>query len=186
MVPKKPDIFVSYSRLHEALVTPLVQLLRVGDRTIFQDVASIAPGDDFEVVIKKSLRRAKVVVVIWCLHAKRSRWVKAEYQAAVALKKPLIPVRIDHTPFPDDLGRFQAIDMSAVVKHEQDRMGTLGIKGLELDRLFTVSAGEEEESIPIKLGPLVPPRFEPIKPTAHLPGEILARVVMERVRILTE
>ena len=177
MVPKKPDIFVSYSRRHVALVTPLVQLLRVGDRTIFKDDDSIAPGDDYEVVIKKSLRRAKVVVVIWCLHAKRSRWVKAEYQAAVALKKPLIPVRIDHTPFPDDLGRFQAIDMSAVVKHEQTRSDAARIEGLELGGA---------RSIPMARSGLVRPFIgrEPATPPSA--GEILARVVMERVRILTK
>ena len=34
-------IFVSYSRKHEDLVTPLVRLLRLGDRPVFQDVDSV-------------------------------------------------------------------------------------------------------------------------------------------------
>ena len=94
------DIFISYSRAHSALVTPLVKLLKLDNRRVFQDEITIAPGDKWEDVILDSVRWARIVVVIWCSHAKRSRWMMQEWTLALSLKKRVIPVLLGQNASP--------------------------------------------------------------------------------------
>jgi hypothetical protein len=110
------DIFVAYARVHRALVAPLVELLKLDDRKVFLD-ETIAPGADWEVTILDSLSKAKIVVVVWCSHARKSRWVRRELNVAATLNKLLIPVRLDTTRLPIELSRFQAIDFSDIYPH---------------------------------------------------------------------
>jgi hypothetical protein len=112
-----PDIFVSYSRQHEQLVTPLVKLLMVGGRLVFQDVGSIKLGTRWDESILDSLEKSKTVIVIWCDHAKLSEWVNKEAKLAVSKQKAIIPVRIDKTPLPDYLVPYQEINLSEHLKH---------------------------------------------------------------------
>ena len=117
---RKPDVFVSYSREHINLVTPLVQLLTASGRLIFQDVNSIRPGDEWNKLILESVTNATCFFLIWCDHARTSPWVEKEWRLAVRLKKRVIPVRIDNTPLPRSLRRFQHIDMSTIFAHNKD------------------------------------------------------------------
>lgn len=110
-------MFVSYSRRHEGLVTPLVKLLRFGDHQVFQDVTSVEIGSKWEQSILDSLNQASVVVIIWCSHAESSEWVKNELRVAAETGKTIIPVFIDKTPLPDQLGQFQGLDLSGEVNH---------------------------------------------------------------------
>jgi hypothetical protein len=115
---RKYDVFVSYSSHHWDLVEPLVNLLKVGNRYVFQDIKEIRPGDDRQETIFTALRGAKKVVVIWCSHAKESRHVERETTVAVTEKKKVIPVVIDSTPLPDRLKQFQWVDFSSFMRHE--------------------------------------------------------------------
>jgi serine/threonine protein kinase len=112
-----PDIFVSYSQEHEQLVTPLVKLLTVGGRLVFEDVGSIRLGTKRDETIVDALNKSKTVIIIWCDHAKLSERVNKEAQVAVSKEKAIIPVRIDKTPLPDFLLRYQGVDLSQHVKH---------------------------------------------------------------------
>jgi TIR domain len=114
----KYEIFVSYSRTHEPLVTPLVKLLKVGSRTVFQDVYSIKPGQRWADEIEGALGRAKAVVIIWCWHASESEWLIKEARMALDLNKEVIPVLLDRTPLPPYLEAFQWIDLSQSIHHE--------------------------------------------------------------------
>jgi hypothetical protein len=116
---QQPDIFVSYSHEHKELVGPLVSLLQVGNRFIFYDKDTLKPGDKWENVLMASLHGAKCVVVIWCVHADKSEWVKKESELAATLNKTLIPVILDATPLPDYLSKYQWIDFRGAFQHEK-------------------------------------------------------------------
>lgn len=117
-------VFVSYSRRHQSLVTPLVQLLKLGNSEVFQDVTSIDLGTKWETSILEALNQSNVVVIIWCCHAAISEWVRKELRLAVETDKVVIPVRIDKTPLPSELGEFQGLDLSGEISH-QNRAGYL-------------------------------------------------------------
>jgi TIR domain len=114
MSEPQTDIFVSYSRAHGALVAPLVKLLKLDNRKVFLDEMSIGPGDKWEAVLLDALSEARIVVVLWCSHAQRSPWVSREWELAAKLKKSIIPVLLDGTSLPQELGKFQAINFSGV------------------------------------------------------------------------
>jgi hypothetical protein len=111
------SVFVSYSRRHESLVTPLVKLLRIGDRLVFQDVTSVELGSEWEPAILEALNRATFIIIIWCCHAAISEWIRKELNLSIDKGKSIIPVRIDKTPLPDELGRFQGLDLSEEINH---------------------------------------------------------------------
>lgn len=112
-----PDVFVSYSRVHDSLVGNLTKILGVGGRLVFRDVESVKPGEEWEKSIFDSLTNAKIVVVVWCSHANESQWVLREAELAAQLNKEIIPVLIDSTPLLPCLAKFQWIDLQKDVNH---------------------------------------------------------------------
>jgi len=112
-----PDVFVSYSRVHDGLVDNLTKILGVGGRLVFRDVESVKPGEEWERRIFDSLKDAKIVVVVWCSHANESPWVLREAELAAQLNKEIIPVLIDSTPLLPCLAKFQWIDLQREVIH---------------------------------------------------------------------
>ena len=115
-------IFVSYSRKHEDLVTPLVRLLRLGDRPVFQDVDSVPLGAKWHPTIFDSLKKCEIFIIIWCLHSSKSQWVDEEVQTAVGSVKQVIPVMIDRTPLPDFLAQYQGIDLHRQIIHSENHL----------------------------------------------------------------
>ena len=114
----KYDIFVSYYREHSKLVRALVLMLRIGKRYIFLDEDELTPGQKWEENLIAGLKNAKWVVVIWCVHAKESKWVNREIKIAIDQNKSVIPVLIDNAPLPKVLSQFQWIDLRGLVRHD--------------------------------------------------------------------
>jgi TIR domain len=108
------QLFVSYSREDEAIVKPVVQLLRVTDSKVFLDVDSIVPGDRWQEELENSLSRADKICVFWCLHSAESEWVEREWRYAHQKNKRIIPLLLDSTPLKPELSEYQYIDFRVV------------------------------------------------------------------------
>jgi hypothetical protein len=108
-------VFVSYSHTDASLVAPVVRLLRVNKSLVFQDADGIAPGTRWRDEIGKALSESNLVVVFWCAHAVRSNEVTSEWRAAIEQGKDLLPLLLDRTPLPSELGAFQWIDFRGTV-----------------------------------------------------------------------
>jgi len=109
------NVFVSYSHADASLVAPVVKLLRVNKSLAFQDIDDIQPGRRWRSEIDKALVESHLVVVFWCDHANRSNEVSKEWKAAIELQKDLLPLLLDATPLPPELGEFQWIDFRGAV-----------------------------------------------------------------------
>ncbi len=109
------NVFVSYSHADAPLVAPVVSLLRVNKSLVFQDTDRIPPGKRWRDEIAKALAESNLVVVFWCHHACRSNEVSAEWRAAIEQDKDLLPLLLDATPLPSELGNFQWIDFRGTV-----------------------------------------------------------------------
>jgi hypothetical protein len=109
------NVFVSYSHADAGLVAPVVRLLRVNQSLVFQDTDGITPGTKWRDVIAKALAESNLVVVFWCHHALRSNEVSSEWKAAIQQGKDLLPLLLDATPLPSELGAFQWIDFRGTV-----------------------------------------------------------------------
>ena len=104
-------IFVSYSRIDEALVTPIVQVMRAIGAGVFQDIDSVPYGDRWRPCIEDSIDRATVVLVFWCAHARDSQEVRNECKRAIGASKRVVPTLLDDTPLEESLAEYQAIDL---------------------------------------------------------------------------
>src|SRR5687767_4192277 len=104
------NVFVSYSHADGPLVAPVVSLLRANQSLVFQDTDRIPPGKRWREEIAKALAESNLVVVFWCHHAFRSNEVAREWRAAIEQGKDLLPLLLDATPLPSELGSYQWID----------------------------------------------------------------------------
>jgi len=108
------NIFISYSHTDTALVSPMVQLLRINNEYVFQDFDSITPGKKWGEEINQAIDDAKLFVLFWCKHSKRSKEVQKEYLRAYELEKDILPVLLDNAPLPKKLSEFQWIDFRSI------------------------------------------------------------------------
>jgi hypothetical protein len=114
-------LFVSYSRTDEALITPLVRVLRasvVGLKSesgaeydlVFQDTTNLVVGQDWKVQIDTAIFESQRVFVFWCEHSASSVEVRHEYELALSLEKTVVPILVDATPLPATLSEIHALD----------------------------------------------------------------------------
>jgi hypothetical protein len=115
MPDQSTHVFVSYSHADASLVAPLVTLLRVNKSLVFQDIGDIQPGERWRTKIARGLAESHLVVVFWCDHANQSDEVSKEWKAAIEQEKDLLPLLLDSTPLPPELGEFQWIDFRGTV-----------------------------------------------------------------------
>ncbi len=115
------NVFVSYSRLDRNIVAPIVQLLRIVDTAVFRDEDSIQPGKKWQVAIHESLNSCHTIVLFWSAAAAESKAVESEYQAAIGLRKDIVPVLLDDTPLIEELNQYQWIDFRAFVESGKER-----------------------------------------------------------------
>lgn len=117
------DIFVSYSRKDSEIVHQVVTELEQEGFDIWIDRDGIESGDAFKHVIVKALNACKVVVFFASEASNSSPWTEKEIGIAVDNKLPIIPIRLDHSPYSDavrfDLTNLDYIDLTAPEKRER-------------------------------------------------------------------
>jgi len=86
-----------------------------------------------------------LVVVFWCDHASRSNEVAKEWKAAIEQEKDLLPLLLDATPLPPELGEFQWIDFR----------GTVGANHSSIAPMA--------DNVETRMPPPPPPRAAPMK-----------------------
>lgn len=70
----------------------------------------IPPGLPWRVVIASAITQARTVLVLWSARSAASVEVGAEWRLAAASGVRLVPVLLDDTPMPAELGARQAVD----------------------------------------------------------------------------
>jgi hypothetical protein len=118
-------IFISYSRQDATIVTPLVQLLRLGGTGVFLDVEGISPGMKWRAELVNAVESCELLVLFWCRHAAKSDEVKKEYTRAMAANKRLVPVLLEAIPLTEALAEYQAIDLREALGAHDEQYATL-------------------------------------------------------------
>lgn len=130
------DIFISYSKRDPAPTEALAHELEKRGYSVWWDTRLLA-GDEFDEVIRKQIREAKAVIVIWTQHSVHSRYVKAEAQLADQDNKLLplrnsevspndipLPYNALHTEPVDHLDRIlEALNNRAIRPHSKRKAG---------------------------------------------------------------
>jgi hypothetical protein len=94
------DVFLSYSRADTARVQPLLDELRRLGYSVFFDVQSIVPGEQWKPRLERSIAASRTLVLCWSENTRNSEYIAFEYSRAEALHKPILPWLLDKTPLP--------------------------------------------------------------------------------------
>lgn len=113
---KDCDVFISYSWKDEEIALKLDKWLEENGIAHFLDRNNINGGQDHKEVIIENLRKVKLVLFLSSKDSNVSPAVKGELCNAINLRIPIIPLRIDMTPYRDafmyDLVNTLWIDIS--------------------------------------------------------------------------
>jgi hypothetical protein len=114
----RPRVCISYSRADRRRATGLAVLSEALGHHVFIDHRSIVGGRHWRDALEEGLQQADVLLVFWTRHARRSNWVRWEYERFDTQfpDRPLVPVLGDRTPLPDRLQARQSSDLSPPIK----------------------------------------------------------------------
>ncbi|MVM34856.1 TIR domain-containing protein [Spirosoma sp. HMF4905] len=115
-------LFVSYSHEDEAVIKPLVDLLRTKEGLVFFDRDSILAGDEWNPKILSAIDSCDKFIVFWSIKSAESFYVEKEFTRAINDKKTIIPILLDGTELPQSLARFQWIDLEILTKNSSRKI----------------------------------------------------------------
>ena len=115
------SVFTSYSRRDSEVVIPIVQILRAAGGGVFRDAESIPPGTRWRAVISNAIVECDTFLLFWCVHSSDSLEVRAEWDQALSLRKPVVPILLDQTPLVGELSEYHGVDMRGFLGDHRER-----------------------------------------------------------------
>ena len=107
------DVFISYSRkdyvgkdgipLKNSVISEIKTALTAAGISYWFDEDGIYSGDEFSSVLARAIRNSTVFVFVSSANSNASRWTSNEISAAMQFEKPIIPFRIDDSPYNDSV-----------------------------------------------------------------------------------
>lgn len=107
------DVFISYSRMDyvdgSGIVLPHNMLSTIKDSfknngiSYWFDEDGIYSGDEFASVITRAIRTSKVFLFVSSANSNQSKWTSNEISTALEFGKPIIPFRLDKSPYNDSI-----------------------------------------------------------------------------------
>lgn len=101
-------VFVSYARVNEAAVLPVIEAAKQAGRKFWLDQHGLKPGEGWAGEIVRAIRSAHGVAVMCSQAAFESDHVKREIYLADRYKKKLLPVYLEAVEPPEDFEYFFA------------------------------------------------------------------------------
>jgi hypothetical protein len=117
--PQTPLIFLSYAKEDESKVKAIYRKLRKEHLNPWLDVADLLPGQEWDKVIIKTIRKARFVIVFVSKNSVNKRgYVQKEIKEALDAADTMpegeifiIPVRLEECEVPERLSTWQWIDI---------------------------------------------------------------------------
>lgn len=97
--PAEYDVFVSYSRKDSQKAKELISFLKSKDLRIWRDTEEIQGGDNYKSHVVEGILRSKTVIFISSVNSNQSKNVEKEVSLATKHDIPVIPFKIDSTPY---------------------------------------------------------------------------------------
>lgn len=93
-------IFISHSWEDKQVATRLERDLKATNIEVWVDHSNIRAGHDLPSRVSDALEWCTTLLLVWSRAASESRWVKLEWESALALNKRIVPCLQDHTELP--------------------------------------------------------------------------------------
>ena len=107
------DIFISYSRSDHAIVDTFVQRLESAGYKVWIDRTGVYSGSQFKSMIVQAIEDSMVFLFFSSKDSNSSPWTAKEIGIAVNRQKPIIPIKLDDTPYNRSV-EFDLIDLDFV------------------------------------------------------------------------
>ncbi len=101
------EVFISYASENRAIAQRVAAGLEAAGIFVWWD-RQIQIGSQWDISIEDALASAKCVVVLWTVHAKQSRWVRAEAHASLKNER-MVPVMLEANSVPLAFTGLQAL-----------------------------------------------------------------------------
>lgn len=95
-----PRVFLSYSNMELEFAEALEKSFRRQSISAWCDKTDLHVGDKWPKELGEAIQQADALLLIWSAAASRSKFVELEWNIALALKKPVLPILTDYTALP--------------------------------------------------------------------------------------
>ena len=148
------DVFISYSRRDYVNgqnnvipgndVSKIKEALQKAGITYWFDEEGIYSGDNFADKIVTNIEKAHIFIFLSTSNSNNSRWTCREIACADELKKHIIPVRIDQTPYNKKV-MFRIADLDYIDYYTNAEKGIQDL--INSIMVFKNAAKEKEEKL---------------------------------------
>ena len=107
------DVFISYSRkdyvddagnvIPNNMLLKIIDNLKANGISYWFDKEGIYSGDEFASILTQAIRNSSVFLFVSSINSNSSKWTSNEISTALEFKKPVIPFRIDDSPYNDSV-----------------------------------------------------------------------------------
>lgn len=97
------DVFISYSREDTNVVAEFIHRFEEEGLRVWVDLDGVESGDAFKRVIVKAIRNSSIVIFFSSASSNASEWTPKEIGVAIHFGKKVIPVKLDHTKYNDEI-----------------------------------------------------------------------------------
>jgi hypothetical protein len=107
------DVFISYSRkdyvddagnvLPNNMLSKIRNSFKANGISYWFDEEGIYSGDEFASVLTNAIRNSRIFLFISSVNSNQSKWTSNEISTALEFKKPIIPLRLDKSPYNDSV-----------------------------------------------------------------------------------
>lgn len=113
------DVFISYSRMDSQKADEIADALKQMKLRIWIDRTGEYSGRNYKSVIVNTIRQSRIVLFLSSENSNMSENVIKEVSVAVELKKMIIPVKLDKSPYADSI----AYDLTGIdfVNYENEK-----------------------------------------------------------------
>jgi hypothetical protein len=109
-------IFLSYSSLDRQAVDQLAHELSQQGVSFWRDQDKLYAGQRWPKELGEAIASQDRLLLIWSKNAADSYYVEMEWSTAIALKKTVLPCRLDDTPLPNILTSLHSTDLREPLK----------------------------------------------------------------------
>lgn len=156
MKQTKYDVFISYSRkdyvdeqnniIPDNAVSKIKEALTEAGFTYWHDEEGVYYGDKFIEKIVKNIETSRIFMFMSSKNSSESTWITKEIACADEFGKPIIPVRIDRTPYNKKV-MFRIADLRYVDYDKNPENGFQEILALVKAYLNELKASEKQKEI---------------------------------------
>lgn len=108
-----PKAFFSYSRINKDRVTFFQEELKKRGVEIWRDEENLQGGQQWPKELGDAIAACPCFLLFWSKEAKESHYIELEWSIAFALKRQIIPCRLDDTPLPNSLRAYHDVNLQA-------------------------------------------------------------------------